>query len=85
MLIAYVIWLVHLKGTWKPYSSDLCRLDYADMESLVLEEEAQQVLRAPTEVQEAWEQGSQQQMWLFLMHNCEKCDIRKSLKSAFFL
>ncbi|XP_029684564.1 serine/threonine-protein kinase Nek1 isoform X2 [Takifugu rubripes] len=36
--------------------------DYADVESLVLEEEPQQVLRAPTEVQEAWEQGSQQQM-----------------------
>lgn len=41
------------------------------MESMVLEEEPQPVLRAPTKVQEAWEQESQQQMWWSLIYECE--------------
>lgn len=85
MLIAYVRFLVKSKSTQKP-SSVILPLPDPDVESLLLGEEPKQDLHSPPEVQEAWEQERQQQMWLLFIYKCENV-ICKSLyiKDVFFL
>lgn len=61
MLIAYVRVSVKSRSTRKPSPIILPPSD-PDVESLVLSEEPKQALLSPPEVQEAWEQESQQQM-----------------------
>lgn len=39
----------------------------ADVESMVLEEAPKQASRPPADVQQAWDQEAQQQMWLFII------------------